>query len=397
MTDDNGTFDGSTRRRFLALSAVAGAGALAGCGSGNNSNNNNNNSSSNQNSPGGTDSTAAPSWYGSGPGAFEQRPTPGGTSMADMPDMSGTLNVYSGRGEGLVGDLIAYMEQRYSDLNIQMTYASAADLANRLVTEGGNTPADVFYSVNAGALGAIANEGLTQSLRQGTYSLVGEEFRASDNSWTGTSGRARTVPYNTNTLSASDVPNSVMQFPNLTQYEGEIGWAPSYSSFQAFITAMRILEGDQAARNWLNGMQDLNVQTYPDEFAVSQAVADGELAMGFANHYYIQRVLAGRPNAPLATAFTQNDAGSVFNVAGAARINASDQADLADLFVRHLLSSEAQEYFAIRTFEYPLVEGVDPIGRLPPINELDVPNLDLSRLSDLGATIDLMQDAGVLT
>jgi iron(III) transport system substrate-binding protein len=389
MTDDNGTFDGSTRRRFLALSAVAGAGALAGCGGGGNDNN--------QTTVQATDSTVAPSWYGSGPGAFEQRPTPGGTSMADMPNMSGTLNVYSGRGEGLVGDLVAYMEERYPNLTINMTYASAADLANKLVTEGQNTPADVFYSVNAGALGAVANEGLTQSLREGTYSLVGQEFRASDNSWTGTSGRARTVPYNTNTLGESDVPDDVMQFPNLSQYEGEIGWAPTYSSFQAFVTAMRILEGDQATRNWLQGMQDLNVQEYPDEFAVSQAVADGELAMGFANHYYIQRVLAGRPNAPIATGFTENDAGTVFNVAGAARISASDKANLADLFVRHLLSSEAQEYFAIRTFEYPLVEGVDPIGRLPPISELDVPNLDLSRLSDLGATIDLMQDVGVLT
>jgi len=105
MTDDNGTFDGSTRRRFLALSAVAGAGALAGCGGGNNDDN--------RTTAEPSDSSVAPSWYGSGPGAFEQRPTPGGTSMADMPDMSGTLNVYSGRGEGLVGDLLAYMEERY--------------------------------------------------------------------------------------------------------------------------------------------------------------------------------------------------------------------------------------------------------------------------------------------
>ena len=384
----DGTDGRSTRRRFLAASAVAAAGGVAGCGGGNN----NNNSTVNATSTG-----ESPPWYGSGPGSFEQRAAPGGTSMGDMPDLGGTINVYSGRGEGLVGDLIAYLERRYPDLDVQMTYAPAADLAQRLVTEGGNTPADVFYSVNAGALGFIAEEGLTQSLREGTTSLVSSEFRAGDNAWTGTSGRARTVPYNTNALSESDVPDDIMQFPNLDQYAGEIGWAPTYSSFQAFITAMRILEGEGATRDWLQGMLDLNVQQYPDEFAVSQAVADGELSLGFANHYYIQRVLAGQPNASIGTAFTENDAGTVFNVAGAARINASDRADQADLFVRHLLSAEAQEYFAIRTFEYPLVDGVDPVGRLPPISELDVPDLDLSRLSDLGTTIDLMQDAGVLT
>jgi len=384
---DDGADGRSTRRRFIAASAVAAAGGVAGCGG----------SNDNSTPINGTENTAAPSWYGFGPGSFEQRPAPGGTSMSEMPNMAGTINVYSGRGEGLVGDLIAYLERRYPDLNVEVTYAPAADLAQRLVTEGSNTPADVFYSVNAGSLGFVAEEGLTQSLREDTYSLVGSEFRAGDNAWTGTSGRARTIPYNTNALSESDVPSDIMQFPNLDGYAGEIGWAPSYSSFQAFVTAMRILEGEDATRNWLQGMLDLNVQEYNDEFAVSQAVADGELSLGFANHYYIQRVLAGRPNAPIGTAFTQNDAGTVFNVAGAARINASDRADQADLFVRHLLSAEAQEYFAIRTFEYPLVDGVDPVGRLPPISELDVPDIDLSRLSDLGATIDLMQDVGVLT
>jgi iron(III) transport system substrate-binding protein len=118
--------------------------------------------------------------------------------------------------------------------------------------------------------------------------------------------------------------------------------------------------------------------------------------MGFANHYYIQRVLAGQPDAPITTGFTENDAGSIFNVAGAARIDSSDNAELADLFVRHLLSSEAQEYFAIRTFEYPLVEGVDPIGDLPPVSDLAVPDLDLSKLSNLDQTVELMRDVNVL-
>jgi iron(III) transport system substrate-binding protein len=391
MTDNNGGDDGIvSRRRFLQGSAVAGIASIAGC-----------------NAPGGGqrtgtingtagDAGTTPAWYGSGPGAFEERPVPGGTSMSEMPDLSGTINVYSGRGQGLVGDLLAFMEERYPDLNLRTTYDSAATLANRISTEGSNTPADVFYSVNAGSLGFLAENGHTQPLREGTTSLVPESFRANDGAWTGTSGRARTVPYNTNTLSESDVPNDIMSFPDLSQYSGEIGWAPTYSSFQAFVTAMRIIEGEESTRQWLQGMQDLGVQRYGDEFAVSQAVADGELAMGFANHYYIQRVLASRPNAPISTGFTQNDAGSIFNVAGACRMQASDRPEMADLLVRHLLSSEAQEYFAIRTFEYPLVEGVDPVGRLPPISELDVPNIDLSQLSDLEETIRLMRDVGVL-
>jgi len=95
-------------------------------------------------------------------------------------------------------------------------------------------------------------------------------------------------------------------------------------------------------------------------------------------------------------AFTRNDAGSVFNVAGAARIDASDRGEMADRFVRHLLSSEAQEYFAVTTFEYPLVDGIDPVGRLPQVSELAVPDIDLSQLSQLDETVGLMREVGVL-
>ena len=411
MTDG---IDDRTRRRVLAAGLAGVTGLVAGCqDSGGDEtptesgDDETPTESGDDDSDGGSDGsdggdgtpgsvTGTPPWYGSGPGAFEARPTPGGTSMDEMPDLSGSLRVYSGRGEGLVGDLIAYLDERYDDFDPQVTYDTASALAQRIDTEAGNTPADVFYSVNAGALGFLAENDRTEALAEGTTSLVGAEFRDSDGQWVGTSGRARTVPYNTETLSAADVPEDVMAFPDLTEYEGEIGWAPTYSSFQGFVTAMIELEGEEATREWLNGMQDLNVQQYSEEVAIAQAVADGDLALGFTNHYYIQRVLAGRPDAPLGTAFTAGDAGSVFNVAGAARVAASDRSEQADLFARHLLSSEAQEYFAVRTFEYPLVSGVDPVGRLPAIDELNVPDIDLAVLSDLDETVRLLRDENVL-
>ncbi|MDG5775488.1 extracellular solute-binding protein [Haloarculaceae archaeon H-GB2-1] len=397
MKDDiymDGTerFSKSSRRRFLSALGVAGVTGLAGCNTSGEAGTGTNGSGEGT----ATTTDGNPPWYGSGPGAFEERPTPGGTSMDDMPDLSGTLNVYSGRGEALVGDLLGFIESKYPDFEVRTTYDSAASLANRIVTEGQNTPADVFYSVNAGALGFLADEGATESLNEGTYSLVPSEFRASDNSWIGTSGRARTVPYNTNALSADGVPSDIMSFPDHDEFAGKIGWAPTYSSFQGFVTAMRVLEGDADTREWLNGIQNLNVEEYSDEFQVVQAVADGEIQLGFANHYYTLRVLAGRPNAPIDIAFTNGDAGAVFNVAGAAPIAASSKGEMADTFVRHLLSSEAQEYFAVKTFEYPLVDGVDPVGRLPPVSELNVPNIDLSKLSNLDETVTLMREEGVL-
>jgi iron(III) transport system substrate-binding protein len=225
--------------------------------------------------------------------------------------------------------------------------------------------------------------------------MAREEFRAPSRQWVGTSGRVRTVPYNTEAIDS--VPEDVFAYPDDDRFEDAMGWAPTYSSFQAFITAMRILNGREETKEWLEAMIDHGVDEYSDEFQVAQAVAAGEIRAGFANHYYIQRVLQARPGASIATGHTVNDAGSIFNVAGAAVVDTADDPDVAENFIRHLLSAEAQEYFAVsRTFEYPAIPEVQPLEELPSLEELDPPDVDLTELSDLEPTITLLQEVGLL-
>ena len=361
------------RRRYLASAAAVGAVGLAGCNG--------------MTDDSGGDSQSNIGQIGSG---REGRGLPGGTSMADMPDLSGELTVYSGRGEFLVGELIEYIEDLYDDFDLTVRYGGSTDLVNQITNEGAGSPADVFYSVNSGSLGALANEGRTGELPSEITDLVRDEFHTDQ--WIGTSGRARTIPYNTDDFSEGDVPDDVMAFPE--EFDGDLGWAPSYGSCQAFITAMRLIEGEEATREWVEAVVDSGITSYPDEFAACQAVANGEIDAAFTNHYYIQRVLDGNPEASIATAFTRGDAGAVFNVAGATVVDSTSDATLAENFVRHLLSAEAQDYFARTTFEYPLIPDIEPIGGLPTIDELDVPDIDLTELSDLEPTVDLMREAG---
>ena len=372
--------DGSTdssRRRFLAGSAAIGALSLAGCAGLN----------SDGESAEGDASDSPVGQIGSGRAG---RPAPGGTPVAELPDLEGELELYSGRNEFLVGELIEFLEETYPDFTPNVRYASSSELVNTIDTEGNGSPADVFYSVNAGSLASLAQMGRTQALSAEIQDTVSEEFRTDQ--WVGTSGRARTVPFNTNAFDESDIPDDVMAFP---EFEGDLGWAPGYGSCQAFVTAMRLLEGEEATREWLQGVVDAGITAEADELQVSQAVANGELDAGFANHYYIQRVLDGSPDAPISTAFTDGDAGSIFNVAGAAVLDTAPNPELAQNFIRHLLSAEAQEYFAVETDEYPLIPDVDPVGSLPSIDELNVPDIDFSELADLEPTIDLMRDVGI--
>jgi iron(III) transport system substrate-binding protein len=366
------------RRQLLGAVGTAGLAGLAGCSE-----------------AFGGDQTQEfqPGIIGSG---REGRELPGGTPMQEMPPLSGTLDVYSGRGQALVGSLLDYITGLYDDFEVRPRYDFSNALVNRIEQEGQNSSADVFFSVNAGSLGALADRGRAIELPDDIQELVREEFRDPEGRWVGTSGRARSIPYNTEAFDAGDIPDDIYAFPEEPRFDGVMGWTPTYGSFQAFITAMRILDGRDRARSWLEGMIDSGVQSYSDEFQIAQAVADGEISAGFTNHYYIQRVLDGRPGAPLSTAFTQNDPGAVFNVAGALVVDSTDDEELATNFVRHLLSAEAQDYFARVTFEYPLIPDVEPVGNLPTIDELNPPDgLDLSQLSDLEPTIELLREVGL--
>ena len=376
---------GSCRRRFLAGLASAGAAGLAGCS----------NPFASQEPDAGE--VTMDDFRGSGP-LVESRGDYEGTRIEELPELSGTLTIYLGGGEGGVyGDLLELFGRIYPDFQPEVSDAPSAQLANTLIEEasGGSTRADVFWSIDAGSLGVVADEGLFTTLPSDVVESVPSTYHPNDR-WVGVAGRARSVPFNTDQLSADRIPESVMEFPGTEAFRESIGWAPSYGAFQSFVTAMRKIEGESRTRRWLRSMIDLGAKKYNNEFFVSNAVADGAILAGFANHYYALRVQASRPEAPIDLAFTSGDAGALVNVSGVGVLADSERQELARNFARHLLTVEAQEFFATRSFAYPTVEGIPPVGGLPPIDELNPPELDLSELADLQPTLDLMREVGLL-
>ena len=335
-----------------------------------------------------------------GSGAFVGgRPAPDGTSIRDLPNLSGTIGVALGGGEGgLYLDLFEEFEEIYPDLTIERRTAPSTDLANTIRQEANadSVQEDVFLSIDAGSLGVVAEAGATQQISSDAIEMVPSAFKSDNRDWVGVAGRARAVPYNTDELSASDIPSTVQDFPDTDVLQNAMGWAPSYGAFQSFITAMIQIRGRDETKQWLEDMQAAGVETYADEFVTSQAVANGDLNAGFANHYYALRVKAWNDDPPIEPTFTEGDAGALVNVSGAAVLTGADDTERATNFVRHLLSAEAQEFFVTRTFEYPMIPGVQPIGGLPTVDELDAPDIDLTALSDRGETLDVMREAGVL-
>ena len=306
-----------------------------------------------------------------------------------------TVTIYSGRSEELVGPLLADFTEA-TGIEVEARYGDTAEMANLILTEGENSPADVFFAQDAGALGAVAEQGLLAPLPEEILGAVDERFKSPTGEWVGVSGRARVVAYNTDTLSEADLPDSIFGFTD-PAWSGRIGWAPTNGSFQSFVTALREIEGEDRAREWLEGIQANEPSVYEGNNPALDAVIAGEVDVAFINHYYLMQRLVEDPDAAAANYFlADGDPGALVNVAGAGILNTAENDEAAREFVEFLLSEQAQEYFATETKEYPLIEGVEPDAELPPLGEIGTPEIDLSNLSDLEGTLELLQEVGIL-
>ena len=331
-----------------------------------------------------------------GEGTAEETTSGETTAQEALTPGEGSLVVYSGRSEELVGPVFEQFEER-SGVDVQVRYGETAELAATILEEGENSPADLFFAQDPGALGALDDEGRLVELPEEVLDRVPARFRADDGDWVGTSGRARVVAYNTEELSEGDLPDSIFDFTD-PEWEGRIGWAPTNGSFQAFVTALRVLEGEDRAREWLEGVQANDPFAYPDNLTAVEGVASGEVDVAFVNHYYLFQVREEEgEDIPVRNYYLKGgDPGALVLAAGAGILDGAENPGAAEEFLEYALSEEAQQYFADETYEYPLIEGVEIDEQLPPLSEIQSPEVDLSNLDDLEGTLELLQETGAL-
>jgi iron(III) transport system substrate-binding protein len=321
-----------------------------------------------------------------------------GSADKDSGGGDSSLVIYSGRNEKLVKPLLDKLEKAVG-AEVEVRYGDSAELAAQILEEGDRTKAGLFFSQDAGALGALSREGMLQKLPAATLDKVDEAYRGSDGDWVGLSGRVRVIAYNPDKVDAGDVPDSVFDVTE-PQWKGKVGFAPTNASFQAFVTGMRVLKGDEATRKWLTDLKANGARTYAHNLATLDAVEAGEVSLGLVNHYYWYERVAEKGEEAVRSRLhflPGGDPGALINVAGAGILKDSGQSATAQKAVDYLLSKEAQTYFADRTKEYPLSAGVtSTVEGLPDFESLESPGIDLGRLESLQETLAMLQDVGLV-
>jgi iron(III) transport system substrate-binding protein len=160
---------------------------------------------------------------------------------------------------------------------------------------------------------------------------------------------------------------------------------------------MRVIEGEERAREWLSCIQANEPVVYTSNGSIVDAVSKAEIDVGFVNHYYLFQFLAENPDFPVRNYHPRSGGvGAMTNVAGVGIVDTTDNPEAAEAFVRFLLSESSQQYFNTETNEYPLSADIPLNPLLTPLSNINTPDIDLSNLDDLEGTLQLLQELGIL-
>ena len=304
-----------------------------------------------------------------------------------------TLTLYSGRIAPILRPAVAQYE-RSAGFDVKTRYGDSPSLAATIVEEGPNSPADVFFAQDAGSLDAVERQGLLLELPGDILARVPRHYRSRTGRWVGVTGRSRVIAYGPK-VKRSELPDSPLELTD-ERWKGRVGWAPTNASLQGYVTALRLVEGEDVARRWLRGMVANDTQAYDSNIPIRDAIARGEIDVGLINHYYVAQAQAEDPDYPVKVHFPRKGLGSLVNVAGVGVLRSSKHREQALRFVRQMLSAQTQRYFSDSSKEYPLTAGVRPPRELAPLEDVPSPKIDLGRLGDLQGTLKLMRETGAL-
>ena len=249
-------------------------------------------------------------------------------------------------------------------IQIKTLNGEAGPLLERLKAEGERSPADVFFTVDAGNLWNAARAGVLAPVTSAELTKnVPAHLRDPENRWFGLTMRARTIMYNTKKVNPADL--STYEALGEPRWKGRLCLRSSgYIYNQSLLATMIKRQGEPRTEQVVKGWVANQPTIISGDTKILEAIAAGQCVVGLTNTYYLARLLAKDPNVPVAL-FWANQAttGTHVNVSGGGvTAHAKNRAGAVKL-LEFLSTLEAQQMFADTSMEFP----VNPKAELHPI------------------------------
>jgi len=311
---------------------------------------------------------------------------------------SSSITLYSGQHVQTTQTLVAQFEKK-TGITVNVRYDDEDVFVDQILTEGKNSPADVFYTENSPPLEELASKGLLSPIEPSTLAHTPAKYNSPDGKWVGISARVSVIVYNTSLIKASQLPTSIMDLAQ-PKWKGKIALAGAETDFQPIVTSVARKYGDAAALTWLEALKtNATSHIYPDNETIADEVNRGQVALGVVNQYYWYRERAevGASNMHSKIAyFAPHDVGYVLDVSGAGILKSSTHQAADQKFVAFLNSAQGQKIIAqSQSFEYPIASGVTRTGETP-FNQLQPNSISIAQLGTGAEAIKLLQEAQLL-
>lgn len=303
------------------------------------------------------------------------------------------VRVYSGRHYDVEEAFEVFAEE--TGISVEFLFGGDPELRERLQTEGEDTLADVFMTVDAANLELAADEGLLQPLQTDTLNeAVPENLRHPENLWVGLSKRVRTIMYHPERVD----PSELSTYEDLTspQWEGRLCMRNSSNVYtQSLVASLIVHHGYEGALDVVEGWVENDVDIMSNDIQILETIASGGCDVGITNHYYLARLVEDDPEFPVVPFWANQDGRGVHvNISGAGVTSAADNPDLATDLIEWL-ATDGQEAFAYRNHEYPVNPDIEPTQLVSEWGTFKEDPLNPEEFASLNAdAIRLMNEAG---
>ncbi|MBN8997035.1 MAG: iron ABC transporter substrate-binding protein [Rhizobiales bacterium] len=316
------------------------------------------------------------------------------SAMAESP--SDGIVVYNAQHESLTK---AWAEAFTQETGIKVTIRQGGDteMANQLVQEGANSPADVFLTENSPAMALVDQAGLFAPIDADTLAQVPEGFKPADGHWIGIAARSTVFVYNKDLLPADQPPKSLLDLAK-PEWKGRWAASPGGADFQAIVGALLQLKGEQVTADWLAGMKE-NATAIRGNSAAMKAVNAGQIPGAVIYHYYYfgDQAKTGENSKNVTVYYFRNqDPGAFVSVSGGGVLASSKNQKDAQAFIKWVTGKGGQTVLRDGdSFEYAVGVGAESNPKLEPLAKLDAPKVEASTL-DSKKVIELMTKANLL-
>ena len=266
---------------------------------------------------------------------------------------------------------IQLFEKFTSLTGIKVNVVSGKDkaLQKRMIEEGKDSKADIYITADAGRLGAFDQKEMFQKLNSSKIEKLVPKNLRSEN-WTGIAKRARILYYSKDRVNSSEIQN--LTYENLAdaKWKNRIAIRKSDNIYnQSLIASLIHNNGKKNVEEWMKSFVN-NFARSPkgNDRAQILAVAAGEADLAVANTYYYALMLSGQKGEEQQIAAkkvvpffpNQSDRGTHINISGGGILKNSSNPDNARKLLEFLLTEEAQTHIVQNTFEYSILDNVEP-------------------------------------